>query len=167
MTREKALEIATQAHAGQKRKGSGEDYITHPIAVAQIAEKMYWGRYADDMDDGNDVVDGSDVVARKIYIVGILHDVVEDTPVTLGEISHEFPDIHILEALSMLTRREGTTYFDFIHTIASEGSIVALIVKIADIKHNMSDLKEGTLKDKYRFALKILENALHSLRVLS
>jgi (p)ppGpp synthase/HD superfamily hydrolase len=161
MTREKALEIATQAHAGQKRKGSGEDYITHPIAVAENAEEIYWSIYADDLDGSNDVV------ARKIYIVGILHDVVEDTPVTLGELSHEFPDIHILQALSMLTRREGTTYYDFIKTIASEGSIVALIVKIADIKHNMSDLKEGTLKDKYRFALKILENALHSLRVLS
>jgi (p)ppGpp synthase/HD superfamily hydrolase len=161
MTREKALEIATQAHAGQKRKGSGEDYITHPIAVAENAEEIYWSIYADDLDGSNDVV------ARKIYIVGILHDVVEDTSVTLGELSHEFPDIHILQALSMLTRREGTTYYDFIKTIASEGSIVALIVKIADIKHNMSDLKEGTLKDKYRFALKILENALHSLRVLS
>jgi (p)ppGpp synthase/HD superfamily hydrolase len=162
MTREKALEIATQAHAGQKRNnGNGVDYITHPIAVAENAEKMFWSKYADDY------VDGVDAIARKIYIVGVLHDVIEDTSVNLAEISKQFPDTHILQALSMLTRREGTTYYDFIKIIATEGSILALIVKIEDIKHNMSDLKEGSLKDKYRFALKILEDALHSYHVLS
>ena len=83
----------------------------------------------------------------------MLHDVIEDTEVNLEAISKAFPDIHILQALAKLTRHEGQTYFDFIKEVIDNGSIIAKIVKIADIQHNMSDLKEGSLKDKYRFAL--------------
>lgn len=159
MTREKALEFATKAHAGQKRK-DGKDYITHPIVVAEIAERMFWDKFADDFDEGREAI------AKKIYIVAVNHDVVEDTEVTLGEFGREFSDNEIIQAVSMLTRREGQTYYDFIQNIALYGDLISLIVKISDLKHNMSDLEEGTLKDKYRFALKILQDALYSYRVL-
>jgi len=150
MTREHAIEIATAAHTGQKRKNSGEDYITHPLKVAEIAERIFREDY-----DGDDV----EVVARKIYIVGVLHDVIEDTAVTMETVSKEFPDIHILQALDKLTRRKGQTYFDFIKEVIDDGNIIAKTVKIADIQHNMSDLQEGSLKDKYRFALDKLTNS--------
>ena len=60
-----AIEVATKAHAGQKRR-SGEPYITHPLAVAAFL--IDWG------------LDSDSVVA------GVLHDTVEDTPLTLPEI---------------------------------------------------------------------------------
>lgn len=62
---EYAIDFATQAHEGQKRK-SGEPYIIHPLAVARILTK--W-----DMD-------------IDTVIAGVLHDTVEDTPVTLEQI---------------------------------------------------------------------------------
>lgn len=157
MTREKAIEIATKAHAGQKRKGNGEDYITHPLAVADIATHIFLQKFAEDYNYKKALE-----LEDKIYIVGVLHDVVEDSSTTLGEIGKDFTDSTIIQALSMLTRREGQTYYDFIQDIAFCGDLISLIVKIADLQHNMSDLKEGTLKDKYRFALKILEDALYS-----
>jgi (p)ppGpp synthase/HD superfamily hydrolase len=159
MDREKAIEIATKAHAGQKRKNSGEDYITHPLAVAKIAEKIFWDKFADRVDEG------VDIIAKKIYIVAVLHDVIEDTSVTFEEISKEFPDTSILQALSMLTRQEEQNYYDFIQNIYAHGDLISLIVKVSDIEHNMSDLKEGSLKDKYRFALEHLREALFFPRI--
>ena len=151
MTRELAQEIATNAHSGQFRKNTGEPYISHPIAVAKIAEQLYLENTTSDPHD-------REVIARKIWIVGVLHDVIEDTDVTFETISSAFPDVHILEALNILTRKKDQTYFDFIKNIVEKGSVIARTVKIADITHNMSDLHEGSLKDKYRFALHMLKN---------
>ena len=62
---EKAVNFAINAHKGQKRK-SGEDYVIHPILVATIV-----ARIAGD---------------KSMVIAGLLHDVVEDTDVTVKEI---------------------------------------------------------------------------------
>lgn len=70
MLKEKAKSFATKAHQGQTRKNSDEAYITHPIRVAQRLEQ-----------EG-----GSDSLVCAAY----LHDVVEDTPVTIDDIHHEF-----------------------------------------------------------------------------
>ncbi|TWE04981.1 HD domain-containing protein [Neobacillus bataviensis] len=67
---EKALQIAAKAHANQRRKGSDIPYITHPVAVGMILMKAGY----------NDI----------LIAAGILHDTVEDTDLTLGEIEHEF-----------------------------------------------------------------------------
>ena len=64
-----AIDFATQAHEGQKRK-SGEPYIIHPLAVMNILRE--WG-----MDEDT-------------VIAGVLHDTVEDTGVTLDEIKEKF-----------------------------------------------------------------------------
>lgn len=152
MTVERALDIARAAHAGQKRKNTGEDYITHPMAVADLAVEEFkashhWKFFKSDPDS----------IIRKIRIVALLHDVVEDTSVTIDELTKEFPDINILSALNLLTRKKSQTYYEFIMNIKINGSIIAKIVKIADLIHNSSDLDEGSLKDKYRFALHILK----------
>ncbi len=68
---EKALNYAIEAHKGQKRK-SGEDYIVHPILVSAITASI-----------SNDEV---------MVISALLHDVVEDTPITIEEIGEEFGD---------------------------------------------------------------------------
>ncbi len=136
--REKALNFATEAHKGQKRK-DGKDYITHPIAVAEIAlnlakELGMWEMFLDD-----------------VYIVGILHDVAEDTSVSLIDIEREFGE-KIAKDVERLTKRSGENYFDFIIRISDSVNIIPMIVKVADLRHNMSDLNEGSMKDKYRFA---------------
>ena len=145
--REKALALATRAHAGQKRK-DGKDYITHPVAVAKIAERMIkeQGLLAETyLDDA--------------YVLSLLHDVWEDTDVSLEEIRSEFGE-YIADAVLVLSREEGETYFDFITYLGWNKDSLPIIVKLADLKHNMGDLKEGSLKDKYRFAQYYLQQQI-------
>ena len=86
---EKAIIIATKAHAGQEDKG-GNPYILHPLAVAARLKSI------------------------DEKIVAILHDVVEDTPVTFEELRQEgFEEKHI-RGIDSVTRREGETYSEFV-----------------------------------------------------
>lgn len=66
----KAIIFATQAHQGQKRKGSGLDYICHPLEVLQILTQCD--------------------AALPVLIAGVLHDTIEDTPVTAQQIHDLF-----------------------------------------------------------------------------
>ena len=142
---EYALEFATKWHKGQKRS-DGKDYITHPIAVAEIAMELFreqwWENCAEyDLSDWE----------TELYITAVLHDVVEDTDVTIEELEREF-GYSVARDVQSLSRVKDETYFSFIQRLVDYGSIFALFVKLADLRHNMSDLKEGSLKDKYRFA---------------
>lgn len=69
---ERALRLAAVAHRDQVRKGSGVPYIEHPMAVAMILDRA-----------------GFD---EDVVIAGLLHDVVEDTEVTLAEVRGQFGD---------------------------------------------------------------------------
>lgn len=66
----RAIEFATEAHGSQKRKYTGDPYIVHPIEVANILAQRGF--------------------SEDVVIAAILHDVVEDTPVTNAEIAKEF-----------------------------------------------------------------------------
>lgn len=145
--REKALAFATEAHKGQKRKGGG-DYIQHPIAVAEIALGKVVEYY-----DKFDYFHPEDDILDLYYTVAVLHDVVEDTHITLDDIAREFGVI-VREAVDALTKRDGETYLDAI--LRAKKDAFAVVVKMADNEHNMSDLAEGTLKDKYRLSYYIL-----------
>jgi guanosine-3',5'-bis(diphosphate) 3'-pyrophosphohydrolase len=68
--KEQAKEFATKAHAGQKRKNSDDDYITHPIRVANRLEKEGF--------------------SEELICAGYLHDVVEDTIYEIEDIEREF-----------------------------------------------------------------------------
>src|SRR5687768_7134642 len=83
----RALEFALTVHADQKR-ASGDPYVIHPIAVAEIVAE--WGL-------------GSDVVAAAL-----LHDVIEDTPTTSKQLEHEFGP-KITELVKGLTKLELAT----------------------------------------------------------
>ncbi len=128
----KAIKLATKAHKGQNRKfGEGEAYITHPEAVA-------------------DAIEGKNAKA-----VAWLHDVVEDTDITLEDLYRQFEG-HIVDAVACLTKREDEPYMDFVDRAMDNR--LARRVKIADIKHNMSTLPEGHgLIDRYQKALAVLE----------
>ena len=134
----KAMQIAYQAHHGQVDK-SGVPYIFHPLHLAE------------QMDD------------EISCCTALLHDVVEDTDVTLEALALEFPT-DVVEAVRLLTHAPGTTYFDYVRKIRTNQ--IATKVKLADLNHN-SDItrfagvpvpedKIGYLQGKYAKAKAIL-----------
>lgn len=129
-----ALNTAYKAHEGQFDR-SGLPYIFHPY---HVAEQM------------------TDETACAI---ALLHDVVEDTDMTLDELEKLFPPA-VTEGVRLMTHEEGTDYFDYVRRIKGT---VAEPVKRADIAHNsdLSRLDNVTEKDilrleKYKRALRIL-----------
>ena len=104
----KAMVLAYRAHHGQVDK-SGVPYIFHPIHLAE------------QMDD------------EISTCVALLHDTVEDTDVTLEQLREEFPPA-VVEAVDLLTHREGVEYFDYVRAIKQNP--VAVKVKLADLQHN-------------------------------
>ena len=121
-----AYQLARKAHAGQKRK-SGEPYIIHPIAVANIvAEELKLG--------------------ANPVIAAFLHDVVEDTDYTMDDIRRCFGD-DVAFLVSVVTKKsEGRyeiskqvdNYKQMLNSIHYD--IRALLVKLADRLHNMRTL---------------------------
>ena len=105
-----AMALATEAHKGQYDK-SGVSYILHPL---RIMHRMH---------------------TETEQIVGVLHDVVEDTPITLEELKEKGYSQEIIDALDHLTKREGENYGDFITRCRKNP--IALKVKIADLEDNM------------------------------
>ncbi|WP_315114108.1 GTP pyrophosphokinase [Clostridium intestinale] len=135
---EKSIIIATTAHSGQFDKG-GNPYILHPLRVMLS------------LDNDED------------RIVGILHDVLEDTSITLRHLEDNgfLGEIEILDALVSITRKSNESYKDFILRVKLNP--IALRVKLADLKDNMniSRINSPTEKDflrieKYKKAYKLL-----------
>jgi len=95
---------------------------------------------------------------EDIRIVAILHDVVEDTEVTLDEIEDIF-GAHVRYAVDAITEREGETYKDYIKRVHK--NTFATVVKIADLQDNM-DLSryhgEDGLYTRYAKAYGVLTN---------
>ena len=109
----KALRLAYAAHHGQTDK-SGQPYIFHPY---HLAEQM------------------TDEVSA---CTALLHDVVEDTELTIEELEREFPK-EVTEALRLLTHQAGTDYFDYVRAIRKNP--VAMRVKLADLAHNSDETR--------------------------
>ena len=133
---QKALTMAYKAHMNQVDKG-GAPYILHPVYVALS-------------------VQGEDE-----KIVALLHDIVEDTEVTLEDLRKEGFSERVIEAVDAITHR-GEDYFEYIRRVKKNP--LATKVKIADLKHNMdtSRLTEVTEKaiqrvEKYKKALRFLQ----------
>ena len=133
---EKAIHMAVNAHYNQKDKG-GEPYIFHPLRVMDACASL------------------------EARIVAILHDVVEDTDITIEMLRQEFPP-QIIEALKLLTHNPDVPYMDYVASIKK--NTIAREVKIADLtdNSNVSRLSMITNKDierlkKYNVALKILK----------
>lgn len=109
----RALHIAYEAHAGQVDK-CGTPYVFHPY---HLAEQM------------------SDEIST---CVALLHDVVEDTDATLGDLAREFP-AEIIDALRLLTHQPGMPYLDYVRALAANP--IARSVKRADLRHNMDETR--------------------------
>ena len=109
---QKAYEIAAAAHAGQVDK-AGNDYINHPLTVASF------------------------VAADDEKTVALLHDVVEDTPVTLQDLRDAGFSEAVVHAVDCVTKRDGEPLADYLCRVKSDP--LATVVKLADLRHN-SDL---------------------------
>ena len=118
---ERAYTVAERAHEGQKRK-SGEPYITHPIAVAQILADLGIG--------------------SKTVAAALLHDTVEDTAYTLDQVRADFGD-EIAMLVDGVTKLDKVKYGDSTQAetvrkmiVAMSKDIRVLIIKLADRLHN-------------------------------
>ena len=121
-TLERAIEIATEAHKGQYDK-AGNDYIGHPLRV---------------MDMGK---------TEKEKIVGVLHDVVEDTEWTFAQLAAEGFAQEVIDALQCVTKlSENENYDDFIERVKKNP--LATAVKINDLSDNMDIRRLPYLSDK-------------------
>ena len=132
---EEAISAAVNIHEGQRDKG-GAPYILHPLRV------MFACHGEDER------------------IVAVLHDAMEDHPITRDYMARTFP-AHI-EALDAITRRDGEAYSDFI--LRCKANPIARVVKLADLADNMdmSRIKNPKPSDllrlkKYRQALEVLK----------
>ena len=133
----RAIEIAVEAHKGVKDKG-GTPYILHPLAVMHSLE------------------------TENEKIVGVLHDVVEDSDWTFEKLAEEGFSREIVDAVRSVTKAsEDSDYSDFIRRAKSNP--IGRKVKIADLKHNMDvtripDISADDLErlNKYKTALKKL-----------
>ena len=134
----KALRLAYHAHQGQVDQ-SGLPYIFHPLHLAE------------QMDD------------EISCCCAILHDVVEDTAITMEELAREFPP-EVIRVLKLLTHAEDVAYEDYVRAIKEDP--IAVKVKLADIAHNSDqtrfagiDMDQGKLDywaAKYRRAKEVL-----------
>ena len=139
----KAYNFASDAHAGQKRK-SGEPYITHPLAVANILAHMH-------MD-------------HQCLMAALLHDVIEDTGVPKHTIGQEFDEqvADLVDGVSKLTTMfESTAEAQAENfqkmTLAMAKDIRVILVKLADRLHNMRTLGHLNAEKRRRIAKETLE----------
>ena len=137
---ELAYAIALVAHKGQVDK-AGVDYINHPKSVAAKCK------------------------TEKEKIVALLHDVVEDTNITLEDLSQFFEN-DIVEAINLLTHRDEDDYMTYLSRIKKNS--LARTVKLADLENNMdlsrlpnpSEKDYARLENKYKPAYKFLSEGL-------
>ncbi|ANY72352.1 RelA/SpoT family protein [Paenibacillus ihbetae] len=139
-----AYEFAEQAHHGQVRK-SGEPYILHPLAVADIVVNMQMDTLS--------------------IIAALLHDVVEDTTVSLDQIRERFGDTcaMLVDGLTKLERiqfrskeeQQNENYRKMF--IAMARDIRVIVIKLADRLHNMRTLKYQSEESQRRISYETLE----------
>ncbi len=151
---EKAYEVASTSHAGQKRK-SGEAYIIHPLYVAIILADL-------EMD-------------KETIAAGLLHDVVEDTDMTVEDLAEEFGEevANLVDGVTKLlqlqisdpvTGQEKAPDRDDMQAenlrkmfLAMAKDIRVIIIKLADRLHNMRTLKHMPVEKQQRIARETLD----------
>ena len=135
---ERAYEIAKKAHLGQVDK-AGEDYIKHPEKVASF------------------------VKTDEEKAVAYLHDVIEDTELTLEDLYEYDFSKEVIEAVDIITKKRGEDYQSYLNSVKKNK--LARAVKLADLRHN-SDLtrlikvteKDIKRKEKYQKAIDFLNS---------
>ncbi len=121
----KAMRICLRAHQGQLDK-SGMPYILHPFLVADHMEDEY------------------------TTCAALLHDVAEDTDITIEDMRSMGMPEPVLRALDLLDHRDGVPYLDYVRNLKSDP--IARAVKLGDLAHNsdLGRLDQVTEKDRKR-----------------
>src|SRR5688572_20003220 len=140
----RAWAIGAAAHAGQTRK-SGEPYITHPVAVAKVLAEQ-----------------GLDV---ETLVAAILHDTIEDTPLTREALASEFgttvselvDGVTKLDKLQFRDRQEATAESFRKMLLAMSRDLRVILIKLADRLHNMRTLGAQSVEARHRIARETLE----------
>ena len=148
---ERAIQFATKAHEGQYRKYTHDPYITHPLAVMEI-------------------VKGVPGHTEEMLVAAVLHDVVEDTDVSLMEIQEEFGDavsdlvLHLTDISTpedgnrLKRKRKDAEWY-------AQGSADAQTIKVADFIDNTRDIAQNDprfweiYKMEKLYALDLLQEA--------
>ena len=123
---ERAILLAAEAHRGQRDKG-GLPYILHPLAVMGKVDTL------------------------EAKAVAVLHDVVEDTAVTLQSLAELFPP-DIVAAVDAISKYDNETNREYWSRV--KANPLALTVKLADIGHNTSPTRMAALGEEEREYLK-------------
>ena len=140
----KAYQIGAHAHAGQKRK-SGEPYITHPVAVAAILADL-----------------GMDA---ETIIAAILHDTLEDTPLSRQEIEREFgptvaalvDGVTKLDKVMFRSVQEAAAESFRKMLLAMARDLRVILIKLSDRLHNMRTLGAMDPASRRRIARETLD----------
>ena len=122
---DRAIELAKQHHEGQTDK-AGKPYIEHPLRVM------------------------SQVESEEEKIVAVLHDIVEDTDISLDDLRNEGFSEKVVSAVECLTKQDGENYDSYIERISFNP--LAVKIKLADLEDNsdLTRLPEVTDKDLER-----------------
>lgn len=118
---QRAIEIAVAAHRGQERK-DGSPYVLHPLRL------MF------------------SVATPEAKVVAVLHDVVEDTDVSLDDLRAAGFSEEILAAIDCVTHESSLSYDDYIARI--KGNPLAREVKLADLRDNANLFEIPELREK-------------------
>jgi guanosine-3',5'-bis(diphosphate) 3'-pyrophosphohydrolase len=140
----RAFEIGDRAHEGQTRK-TGEPYILHPVAVAQILANMR--------------MDHESIAAA------ILHDTIEDTPLTKQEITRQFGEdiaelvdgVTKLDKMKFRTRVEADAESFRKLMLAMSRDLRVIFIKLSDRLHNVRTLESMTAQSRRRIARETLD----------
>lgn len=126
---EMAKQVATAAHNGQTRRG-GDPYITHPARIAARVE-------------------------NRLKPIAWLHDVVEDTNITIANLrSMGFPD-YVLDAVDLLTHRKIDSNEVYWKKLLTNKD--AITVKLEDIRDNLASNPSDYARQKYTRALELFK----------
>ncbi|WP_343209869.1 hypothetical protein [Anaerolentibacter hominis] len=144
-----ALELSMSAHAGQTDKG-GKPYYAHPLAVCRIVnhispsderlKDLHYLKHAPLI-----VYTADDL---ELSIAALLHDVLEDTSLTVQNLRNAGIPESCVQIIQVLTRRQEESYSDYIERVACNPR--ASIVKLADLAHNCDLTRLDTVTEADR-----------------
>ncbi|MBT8197768.1 MAG: bifunctional (p)ppGpp synthetase/guanosine-3',5'-bis(diphosphate) 3'-pyrophosphohydrolase, partial [Acidimicrobiia bacterium] len=140
----RAYDLAKRLHEGQTRQ-TGDPYISHPLAVAELLADLGMG--------------------SQTLAAALLHDVVEDTPITLDEVREEFGDVvaDLIDGVTKMDRvkfssreeQQAATIRKL--AIAMAADIRVLLIKLVDRLHNMRTVDPLPLEKQQRVARETLD----------